>query len=160
MDAVGLTILAKEMAADCAVARDAAQSAARDLSRSDCESCISEMSRFYNVLERMLERIYEYNDSQLKKSGVNLQTLQRADQDYKFFIRRSFIPFDGEVDLLYLIDFLKMKRPMRGFAFAFRHGNEMLYRDFKKSAAIVEWISAELATWCANFEASERKKLP
>jgi hypothetical protein len=62
LDSAGLNILLRELAADCEVAGDAAQKAgqrARLDSPGHLEACAYELARFFNVLEKMLERICE-----------------------------------------------------------------------------------------------------
>jgi len=59
MDAIGLTVLIKEIEADCAVIQDAARKAqVRMLDGADgrLEACAYELARLYNVLEKILER--------------------------------------------------------------------------------------------------------
>ena len=54
MDSAGLTILLRELAADCEVAREAAQKAGQRAaldSPGHLEACAYELARFFNVLE-------------------------------------------------------------------------------------------------------------
>lgn len=61
MDRAGLTILLQELQADSAVAGDAGRKAALRLQQKSpghLEACAYELARFYNVLEKMLERLH------------------------------------------------------------------------------------------------------
>ena len=163
MDANDLTILIKEMEADCAVARATAQEVARHLSLRRYETSASEFSRFCKVLERILERIFQSYENEYRERGVNREMLQKNAPDLKERIRREFVP-TGSMDCLWELDdlndfFLKAKPPKFGYAFAFRHGsNKMSYDNFMKSAAIAGRISVELPTWVADFETNLRKR--
>ena len=66
MDAVGLTILLKEIEADCMVIQDAARKARLRLGEETdgrLEACAYELTRLYNVFERILERIWGFGTS-------------------------------------------------------------------------------------------------
>jgi len=101
MDAGGLIILLKEMEADCVVARDAAQKAAlhlRQESSGRLEACAYGLSRFYNVLERMFERICEEFENHFEKRGdFHEKLIQRLALNLEG-IRPAFIPHDRAPD--------------------------------------------------------------
>src|ERR1700692_2165645 len=70
VDPAGLTILLKELQADSSVAADAASKAAiriRQESPGHLEACAYELARFYNILEKMLERICDGFENRLEK---------------------------------------------------------------------------------------------
>ena len=72
MDAVGLEVLMRELAADCAVLAGAAANAIQWIGQpapGRLEACAYEMNRFYTVLERSLERVCENFENHLEKSG-------------------------------------------------------------------------------------------
>jgi len=72
MDAVGLTVLLKELEDDCTVIRGAAQKAQLRLSESAegrLEACAYELARLYNTLEKMLERICHSFENHFDKQG-------------------------------------------------------------------------------------------
>ncbi len=72
MDALGLTVLLTELEADCGVIADAAGKAKTRLletSHGHLEACAYELSRLYNVLEKMLERMCEEFENHFEKRG-------------------------------------------------------------------------------------------
>jgi hypothetical protein len=122
MDAAGLTILLRELEADFAVAKDAADKAAFYLKQNSAgrlEACAYELSRFYNVLERMLERICESFENHFEKRGdYHERLIQRLMLDLPG-IRPSFIPSDQAPDL----------RELKGFRHVMRHAYDLILRE-------------------------------
>src|SRR5262245_19211257 len=95
MDAAGLTILLKELEVDCGVAANAAEKAterSRQESPGHLEACAYELARFYNTLERLLERICDEFENHFEKRGdYHERLLQRLAMDLEG-IRPAFIP--------------------------------------------------------------------
>ena len=72
MDPTPLTILLRELEADAAVIRDAAQKANLRLQQEapgHLEACAYELGRTYNVLEWALERICDAFENHFEKQG-------------------------------------------------------------------------------------------
>lgn len=81
MDSAGLTILLKELEADCTVAKDAAKKAAQRLegeSAGRLEACAYELGRFYNIVERMFERLCEEFENHSKSAAIFTRSLSSA----------------------------------------------------------------------------------
>ncbi|HEV7138022.1 MAG TPA: hypothetical protein VGN43_15395 [Steroidobacteraceae bacterium] len=93
MDAVGLAILMRELAADCTVLAGATDNAVQWIgqpSAGHMEACAYEMNRFYTVFERMLERICEGFENHFEKTGnYREKLLQRLALDLPGYGPRS-----------------------------------------------------------------------
>lgn len=146
MDAGGLTILLKEMDADRAVAVDSAQKAAqrlRENSPGHLEACAYELSRFYNVVERMFERLCEEFENHFEKRGdFHEKLIQRLALDLPG-IRPAFIPPDRVSDV----------RELKGFRHVMRHAYDLSLRADRLTelSGIALRLAAELPAWCATF---------
>jgi len=146
MDAPGLTILLKELEADSAVAADAASKAvlrSREQSPGHLEACAYELARFYNVLEKMLERICDEFENNFEKRGdYHEKLLQRLALDLEG-IRPAFIPKSR------LVDF----RELKGFRHVMRHAYELTLRPDRLAelAHVAEILAADLPQWCNQF---------
>ena len=153
MDAGGLIILLKEMEADCAVARDAAQKAAHHLrqeSSGRLEACAYELSRFYNVLERMFERICEEFENHFEKRGdFHEKLIQRLALNLEG-IRPAFIPQDRAPEV----------RELKGFRHVMRHAYELTLRADRLAelSRIAERLASEIPAWCVDFGRQVRKE--
>lgn len=153
MDAAGLTILLKEMEADCAVAQDAAQKAARRLreeSPGHLEACAYELARFYNVVERMFERLCAEFENHFEKRGdFHEKLIQRLVLDLQG-IRPAFIPKDRAAGV----------RELKGFRHVMRHAYDLTLRAdrLEELSRIADQLGTELPTWCANFGKQVRKE--
>jgi hypothetical protein len=153
MDAGGLIILLKEMDADCAVARDAAQKAARRLrekSPGHLEACAYELARFYNVVERMFERLCEEFENHFEKRGdFHEKLIQRLALDLEG-IRPAFIPKDQMAGV----------RELKGFRHVMRHAYDLALRADRLAelSHIAERLASEFPAWCADFGKRVRKE--
>ncbi|SPE54184.1 hypothetical protein SBV1_1750014 [Verrucomicrobia bacterium] len=153
MDAAALTILVKEMQADCAVAREAAQKAAQRLEQEvpgHLEACAFELSRFYNVLERMLERICEEFENHFEKRGdFHERLIQRLALDLEG-IRPAFIPKEHTARV----------RELKGFRHIVRHAYDLTLRADRLAelSQIAARLANELPAWCADFEKRARRE--
>jgi hypothetical protein len=146
MDAAGLTVLLKEMEADCAVAGDAGRKAAERI-RQDMpghlEACAYELARFYNVLEKMLERICEGFENHLEKRGdYHERLIQRLTLDLDS-LRPAFIPKERLSDI----------RELKGFRHLTRHAYDLTLRADRLAelARIAMKLGEDLPVWCAAF---------
>ena len=146
MDPAGLTVLLKELEADCAVAGDAGRKAAirlRQDSPGHLEACAYELARFYNVLEKMLERICEGFENHLEKRGdYHERLIQRMSLELDS-IRPAFIPKDRISEI----------RELMGFRHITRHAYDLTLRADRLAelARIAEKLGEELPIWCTDF---------
>lgn len=146
MDAAGLNILLRELAADCEVARDAAHKAGQRVrldSPGHLEACAYELARFFNVLEKMLERICEAFENHFEKRGdYHEKLVQRLSLDLKG-IRPAFIPRVRVAAV----------RELKGFRHVMRHAYELTLRPDRLAelASLAEQVAADLPEWCADF---------
>jgi hypothetical protein len=153
MDAAGLIILLKEMEADCRVARDAAQKAAQRLheaSPGHLEACAYELSRFYNVVERMFERLCEEFENHFEKRGdFHEKLIQRLALDIEG-IRPAFIPKTQIADV----------RELKAFRHVMRHAYDLTLRQDRLAelSTIAERLATELPAWCADLGNRVRKE--
>jgi hypothetical protein len=146
MDAAGLTVLLKELQADCAVAQDAAHKAtlrARETWPGHLEACAYELARLYNVIEQMLERICEAFENRFEKRGDYHERLLQRLSLHLEGIRPAFIPKGRLSDL----------RELKGFRHLMRHAYDLTLRAERMAelARIAEQLAAELPAWCADF---------
>lgn len=95
MDAAGLTILLRELKADCEIVKDAALKATQRCAETwpgHWEACAYELARLDNALERMMERICEDFENHLEPRGdYHERLLQRLSLDLEG-IRPAFLP--------------------------------------------------------------------
>jgi hypothetical protein len=146
MDAAGLTVLLKEMEADCIVAADASEKAAirlRQDSPGHLEACAYELARFYNVLEKIFERICEAFENHLEKRGdYHERLIQRMTLDLDT-IRPAFVPKDRLSDI----------RELKGFRHIARHAYDLTLRADRlgELARIAQDVGKELPAWCVEF---------
>jgi hypothetical protein len=146
MDAIGLTVLLKEIEADCAVIQDAARKAQVRLSESTdghLEACAYELARLYNILEKILERICHGFENHFDKQGDYHERLIQRLALALPGIRPSFIPKDE----------VRAVRELKGFRHVVRHAYDLEFREerMKDLAALAERLAAQLPTWSADF---------
>lgn len=153
MDALGLTVLMRELAADCTVLAGAADNAAQWIGQPAAgrlEACAYEMNRFYTVLERMLERICEGFENHFEKSGnYHEKLLQRLALDLPG-LRPAFLPADALAELAEL----------RRFRHLVRHAYALTLRADRLGDLVgtAKGISAALPRWCTEFAAAVRRE--
>lgn len=151
MDATGLVILLKELAADGTVAFGAAENAARRLEETGggrLEACAYELARFYNVLERMFERLCEEFENHFEKRGdFHERLLQRVSLDLEE-IRPAFLPKAH----------LEEVRELKGFRHLMRHAYDLTLREdrLQELTLTAQKLAAEIPGWCAEFERKVR----
>lgn len=153
MDAVGLAVLMRELAGDCAVLGDAASNAARWIAQpaaGQLEACAYEMNRFYTVFERMLERICESFENHFEKSGnYHEKLLQRLALDLPG-LRPAFLP----------TAVLPQLSELRRFRHLVRHAYTLTLRPDRLAELVrmAEGISTALPGWCDRFAAAVRRE--
>jgi len=146
MDAVGLTVLLREMEVDCAVVRDAAQKAAlrlRERGPGHAEACAYELARLYNTLEKMFERICEAFENHFEKRGdYHERLVQRLTLDLPG-IRPAFIP-GGSAPAV---------RELKGFRHVVRHAYDLELKGerLEELSALAGQLATDLPGWCAVF---------
>lgn len=146
MDAVGLTVMLKEIEADCAVIQDAAHKAQVRLGDSTdgrLEACAYELARLYNVLEKVLERICHGFENHFDKRDDHHERLIQRLALALPGIRPAFIPKDS----------VRMVRELKGFRHVVRHAYDLEFREerMKELAALAAQLAAQLPVWSANF---------
>jgi hypothetical protein len=147
MDSTGLAILVKELSADAAVAADAAEKAVQRLAEKSggrLEACAYELARFYNVLERMFERLCEEFENHFEKRGdFHEKLVQRVGLDLEG-IRPAFVPKERLVQV----------RELKGFRHLMRHAYDLVLREDRLTelARTAQSMGGELPGWCSEFE--------
>lgn len=153
MDAVGLEILMRELAADQAVLADAIGNAAQWIGQpvpGRLEACAYEMNRFYTVLERMLERICESFENHFEKRGnYHEKLLQRLALDLPG-LRPAFLPAEALPELTEL----------RRFRHLIRHAYDLTLRPdrLRELVDMAKRANDALPGWCETFEATVREQ--
>lgn len=151
MDAAGVMILLAKLADDCAVAQDAAQKAdlrLREQLSGSPEACAYELARFYNVLEKMLERICREFENRFEKQGDDQDRLIKRLSLNPEGIRHAFIPRERVSDV----------RELKGFRHVFHHACDLKLRldRLAELVTIAGQIAAELPAWCEELERKVR----
>ena len=146
MDALGLTVLLTEMEPDCGVVADAAGKAKtrlRETSPGHLEACAYELSRLYNVLEKMFERICEEFENHFEKRGdYHEKLIQRLTLDLEG-IRPRFIPKNR----------IQGVRELKGFRHVTRHAYDLVLKEDRLAELVstADEVAAELPAWCIEF---------
>ena len=146
MDAVGLTVLLKEIEADCAVIRNAAQEAGLHLtetSRGRLKACAFEMARLYNTFEKTLERICSGFENHFDKKGDYHERLLERLALTLPGIRPAFIPKE----------FLSELGELKGFRHVVRHAYNLELREhrLKELVTLAGELAAQLPRWTEDF---------
>ena len=153
MDALGLEILERELAADRKVMADAAGKAGariREASPGHLEACAYEIARFYTVFERLLENICEAFENHFERQGDwHEKLLVRLGLDLPG-MRPAFFPQDSLADL----------REIKRFRHVIRHAYDLTLREdrLRELVAIVERVNASMLDWCRNFSSAVRRE--
>ena len=153
MDAVGLAILERELAADATVLRAASAAATlrlRERAGGYAEAAAYELARFYTVLEKSMERIcLAFENHFDKRHDYHERLLQRLVLDLPG-IRPAFVPA-GELPVL---------RDLKGFRHIARHAYDLQLRPdrLEELAAGAARIGAAYPAWVGNFAASVRRE--
>ena len=151
MDRPGLIILLTELEADCAVAADAARKAVLRLPEQTdghLEACAYELARFYNILQKMLERICEGFENHFEKRGdYHEKLIQRLSLDLRG-MRPAFIPQGRAAQV----------RELKGFRHVMRHAYDLTLRADRLAdlTQVADQLAHELPRWCAEFEQKVR----
>jgi hypothetical protein len=153
MDAVGLEILQRELAADRRVLLDAAGKASDrigDTHPGHLEACAYELARFYTVLERMLENVCEAFENHFERDGDwHEKLLTRLSLDLPG-MRPALIPESAVGSL----------RELKRFRHLIRHAYDLTLREdrLRELAQFATETSNALPTWCAEFIAAVRRE--
>ncbi len=153
MDAVGLAILERELAADAAILREASSAAAlrlRERAGGYAEACAYELARFYTVIEKSFERVCVAFENHFdKRQDYHERLLQRIAVDLPG-IRPALVPA-AELGAL---------RDLKGFRHVVRHAYALMLRPTRLAelAADAERISAAFPGWVAAFAAAVRRE--
>lgn len=146
MDAPGLAILLAELQADCVVVANAAGKAAlraQEQTPGHLEACAYELSRLYNVMERMFERVCEDFENHFEKQGAYHEKLiQRLSLNLEG-LRPPFIPANQIENI----------RELKGFRHVTRHAYDLVLKADRLAelAQIAEGLAANLPQWCSEF---------
>jgi hypothetical protein len=153
MDAVGLEILQRELAADRRVLMDAAGKASDRIGETHpghLEACAYELARFYTVFERMLENICEAFENHFERDGDwHERLLTRLSLDLPG-LRPAFIPETAVGNL----------REVKRFRHLIRHAYDLTLRE-ERLRELVQFAgeaSNALPSWCAEFFAAVRRE--
>lgn len=139
-----------ELAADGKVLASAADNATQWIgqpSTGHLEACAYEMSRFYTVLERMLERVCEAFENHFEKTGnYHEKPLQRLALDLPG-LRPAFLPADALPEL-------------RRFRHLVRHAYDLTLRADRLGELVqmARRVKTALPGWCAEFAAGVRRE--
>lgn len=153
MDAVGLEILERELAADRRVLADAAGKAADRIDETHpghLEACAYELARFYTVLERMLENICEAFENHFERDGDwHEKLLTRLSLDLPG-LRPPLLP-DGAVANL---------RELKRFRHLIRHAYDLTLRENRLRELVQFAVEADgaLPAWCTDFLGAVRRE--
>ena len=153
MDAIGLGILERELAADRRVLADAAGKAAQRIGETHdghLEACAYELARFYTVFERMLEGICEAFENHFEHDGDwHERLLTRLSLELPG-LRPAFLPETAVENL----------RELKRFRHLIRHAYDLKLRDERLRELVqcaVECDSAVRA-WCEDFVGAVRRE--
>ncbi|MDE2051005.1 MAG: hypothetical protein KGJ72_08305 [Gammaproteobacteria bacterium] len=153
MDAVGLGILERELAADRRVLADAAGKAAQrigDTHDGHLEACAYELARFYTVLERMLEGICEAFENHFERDGDWHERLLTRLSLTLPGLRPAFLP-ETSVEKL---------RELKRFRHLIRHAYDLTLREERLRELAQFCVEADSAVraWCEDFVAAVRRE--
>ena len=151
MDAIGLAVLLREIEADCHVIEDAAAKARARLAGAEdghLEASGHELTRLYNVFEKILDRIcrgfenrfdkqYDYHERLIQRLSLTLPG-----------IRPSFIPKEG----------VRAVRELKGFRHLVRHAYDLEFDERRLAAlvALASSLAVDLPDWTLEFAARTR----
>ncbi len=147
MDAVGLSILERELLADLAVLRDASSKARQRLQERAsgfAEACAYELARHYTVLEKAFERVcIAFENHFDKRADYHERLLQRVAIDLPG-IRPAFVPATVATGPL---------RELKGFRHVIRHAYDLTLRPERLAelAAAADQITNQFSTWVDAF---------
>lgn len=153
MDAVGLGILERELAADRRVLADAAGKAADRISESHdghLEACAYELARFYTVLERMLEGICEAFENHFEHHGDwHERLLTRLSLELPG-LRPAFLPENA----------IEKLRELKRFRHLIRHAYDLTLREerLRELAQFAVEVDGALRAWCETFVSAVRRE--
>ena len=151
MDAVGLAILERELAADAVILRDASAAASlrlRERAGGFAEAAAYELARFYTVIEKSFERVcLAFENHFDKRHDYHERLLQRMVIDLPG-IRPAFVPL-AEASTL---------RDLKGFRHVVRHAYDLTLRPARISelATDATRIAEQFPVWVNIFAVAVR----
>ena len=153
MDELGLDILSRELEEDCRVAAGAAANAVARLAERHAghlEAAAFEAARFYNVLERMLERICMSFENQFEKRGDYHERLLYRLALALPGLRPAFLPQEALPDL----------REVKGFRHVVRHAYDLVLQPDRLQAIVERCrrLAQQLPQWRERFVAEVRRE--
>jgi hypothetical protein len=146
MDRVGVTVLRREVAADCAVATEAfaqAEARVRDGAARDLEAAAFQLVRCYNALEQAALRVAKAFENQIEDdAGWHTEVMRRLTLDLPGIRPAVFQPMD-----------LSRLRELRAFRHLIVHAYELLLDRERMSRLLREGneVFAHLEKRYANF---------
>lgn len=154
MDRLGLQILVSEMLQDSAILKQAADKAnvrIHETHAGHLEACGYELHRFYNVLEKSLERVCESFENHFEKKGDYHEKLLERLQLEIPDVRPAFIP----------ATYKSILRELKGFRHVFRHSYDLELRQDRLLALshLAQDVCLAFPTWITNFESSVKSTL-
>jgi hypothetical protein len=154
MDRLGLQILLSEMFQDASILKQSSDNASLRIQETHpghLEACGYELHRFYNVLEKSLERLCQAFENHFEKKGdYHERLLERLLLDIPE-VRPAFLPVTHKTVL----------RELKGFRHLFRHAYDLELRQDRllELTHHAHAISQAFPTWLKHFEATVKTKL-
>jgi hypothetical protein len=154
MDRLGLQILISEIQQDAGILRQSSQNASLRIQESHpghLEACGYELHRFYNVLEKTLERLCQAFENHFEKKGDYHERLLDRLQIEIPGVRPAFIP----------PAYKNILRELKGFRHVFRHAYDLELRQDRllELTRHAQVISDVFPQWLKIFEADIKSKL-
>ena len=152
MDAVGLEILERELAADRKVLADAAGKAEQRVGEKNpghLEACAYELARFYTVFERMLQNICEAFENHFEYQGDwHERLIARVTLELPG-LRPAFLPESAASDV----------RELKRFRHLIRHAYDLTLREdrIRELVEIASKVNAAAPGWSTGFTAAVRR---
>src|SRR5690242_4430029 len=146
MDAIGLEVLLREIAADLTVMQEASKRAQMRLAERGAgfaEAAAFELNRHYNVMEKIFERVCEGFENHFERRGdFHERLLQRMALDLPG-LRPAFVPSPLLPEL----------RELKGFRHVVRHAYDLVLREdrLRELADIAERVTRQLPSWVQTF---------
>jgi hypothetical protein len=154
MDRLGLHVLISEMTQDGSILQESSDKASQRIRESHpghLEACGYELHRFYNVLEKSLERLCRAFENHLDKKGdYHEKLLERLQMEIPE-VRPAFIPPNYKNEL----------RELKGFRHLLRHTYDLQLRQdrLEELANHAKNISAQFPRWLDLFKAKVEPEL-
>jgi hypothetical protein len=154
MDRLGLQILLSEMLQDASILRQSSENASLRIHETHpghLEACGYELHRFYNVLEKSLERLCQAFENHFEKKGDYHERLLERLQLEIPEVRPAFLPATHKTLL----------RELKGFRHVFRHAYDLELRQDRllELTHHAQVICEAFPDWIRRFEATIKTQL-